>query len=192
MTAIAPARGTTPGGKHKAKIEETMPCMPFFGHPRFATREAVGIIVYEAMTPRRDSTAMHSSIPCKTNVVPRQRFLPSRSGCSPAGVLLGPAAPPTRARTREEECGADRLCSRAEQALGHGRAGGVGHLTGWVGSGRVGSGRVGSGRVGSGRVGSGEKVFKSHRSGSGHPDPIRRARTDPTRETPCCIPHSTI
>ena len=56
------------------------------------------------------------------------------------------------------------------------------HGSGRVGSGRVGSGRVGSGRVGSGRVevGSGQKVFNTH--GSGHPDPIRPARSDPTRE----------
>ena len=45
------------------------------------------------------------------------------------------------------------------------------------------TGRVGSGRVGSGRVES--RSFQIPRVGRGHPDPIRPARSDSTRENLC-------
>ena len=61
----------------------------------------------------------------------------------------------------------------------------------WVGLSRVESGRVGSGRVGpeyvrnlAGQV----RRFSSTTAGSAHPDSIRPARIDATREEPWLFP----
>ena len=67
---------------------------------------------------------------------------------------------------------------------GHDRARGPGQVGLKKPAGRVGSRKeVGAGNL-TDRVGSGQEVFKYHGSGrdGNHPDPIRPARRDPTRE----------